>query len=628
MTNTVRAIELLAPAKDLECGIAAIDHGADAVYIGAESFGARVSAGNSTDTISQLCQYAHTFGAKVYVTVNTIIFDDELESAEKLITKLVKIGVDAILVQDMAVLEIMKKYNSKIPELHASTQTDNRNIEKVKWLCDIGFKRVVLARELSLEEIRDIHKAVPNIELEAFVHGALCVSYSGACYASMHCFGRSANRGECAQFCRLNFDLYDDNGNIIERDRHLLSLKDMNQYDFIEQLMDAGVTSLKIEGRLKNADYVKNVVSAYSQRINSIIRRRNDEFRRSSYGQVEYMFTPNLEKTFNRGFTHYFLNGRQSGIESFDTPKAIGEYVGYVKEIRETSFNVAGTATFANGDGLCFITKKHKLEGFRVNRVENNRLYPLSMPCDLQSGVALYRNNDQEFERILARKTAVRRLALYVKLIIKGERLVALANDEIGKRAEVVLDMELQTANKPQRDNIIRQIGKLGNTPYQLIQLDMTDDVAQKFIPSSRLSDLRRELISKLTESCNPNDGSEKKESCKQSFGMGNIVNAHTINAANVANRVARKFYESQGIENATTAYELECSKKARPQDMSSYPIMTCRFCLRFALGHCVKNGGTHPTWKEPLYLQSGDGKKFRLSFNCKKCQMEIYAKD
>ena len=364
-------IELLAPAKNLECGIAAIDHGADAVYIGAQRFGARVAAGNSVEDIAQLCTYAHQFGAKVYVTVNTIIYDEELEDTQRLLQDLQAANVDAILVQDMGLLSIVRsafplryaKNCQLSTDLHASTQTDNRTIEKVQWLRSLGFRRVVLARELSLKEIAAIHQAVPDVELEVFVHGALCVSYSGQCYASQYCFGRSANRGACAQFCRLPFDLEDADGNVIERGRHLLSLKDMCRIDQLEELMEAGAVSFKIEGRLKDIDYVKNVTAAYSQRLNEIIARHPDKYCRASLGSCTYSFTPNLQKTFNRGFTDYFLYGRKPNIFSPDTPKALGEYVGKVKEIRGNSFNVAGTASFANGDGLCFF----KEEGRRRN---------------------------------------------------------------------------------------------------------------------------------------------------------------------------------------------------------------------------------------------------------------------
>ncbi len=339
--------------------MAAIDHGADAVYIGAPRFGARSAAGNSIEDIRQLCEYAHPFGVKVYVTVNTILYDDELDDTRRLLQDLQRVGVDAILVQDMAIWE-MSNHNSQFSILnsqlnfHASTQTDNRTPEKVRWLRDLGFSRVVLARELSVEEIAEIHREVPDVELEVFVHGALCVSYSGICYASQHCFGRSANRGACAQFCRMKFSLVDSEGREVEHDRYLLSLKDMNQSDHLEELIEAGATSFKIEGRLKDVSYVKNVTAAYSQRLNDVIRRYPDKYRRSSLGECRYTFMPDLHKTFNRGYTTYFLHGRQPDIASFDTPKALGEFVGTVKELRGDSFNVAGVASFANGDGLCF----------------------------------------------------------------------------------------------------------------------------------------------------------------------------------------------------------------------------------------------------------------------------------
>jgi len=326
-------LELLAPAKNLECGLAAVDHGADAVYIGAPRFGARASAGNSVDDIRQLCAYAHRFWVKVFVTVNTILYDDELQATERLIHQLYEAGVDAILVQDMGILQM------DLPPiaLHASTQTDNRTADKVRWLRDQGFRRAVLARELSVDEIAHIHAEVPDMPLEVFVHGALCVSYSGLCYASQHCFDRSANRGACAQFCRMKFDLLDADGRELEHQRYLLSLKDLNQRAHLGELVEAGATSFKIEGRLKDVSYVKNVVAAYSQQLDAFIAAHPDRYCRASLGRVTYTFTPRLDKTFNRGFTTYFLHGRQPDIFSPDTPKAMGEYVGKVKELRRDS---------------------------------------------------------------------------------------------------------------------------------------------------------------------------------------------------------------------------------------------------------------------------------------------------
>lgn len=637
MSNGLRKIELLAPAKNLECGIAAIDHGADAVYIGAAQFGARQTAGNSTEDIAELTRYAHQFGAAVYVTVNTIVYEKELAALEHLLKQLVEIGVDAILVQDMAVLEIYKKLKAeyvargyRMPALHASTQTDNRSADKVKWLKENGFERVVLARELSLEEITDIHKAHPDVELEAFVHGALCVSYSGACYASQYFFNRSANRGECAQFCRIAFDLKDSDGETLIEDSYLLSLKDMCQLDRLGDLLEAGVCSLKIEGRLKDANYVKNVVATYSEALNAYIAKHTGKYCRSSYGRCTYTFTPALEKTFNRGFTHYFFNGRQKDISSFNTPKAMGEYVGYVKEIRRGSFNVAGTAMFANGDGLCFFNRQKKLEGFRVNRVENNRLYPLTMPKNLEPGMALYRNNDIEFERAMQGKTATRKLQVRFVVDVVDGKLTFTATDECGRSANVVLNETPEKAQKSQHDNIVKQLEKLGNTVWTANGISINNSADEFFIPSSRLAAVRRELLEALenTPVSNHTDKQAVGETATNSVNANNTVYADTINIANVANTTAQNYYAAHGVKNAPTAFELNSDYKAGSTTAPSAvpPLMTCRYCLRYALGYCVKNGGKRPTWHEPLHLEAKNGIRVRLAFNCAKCQMEVYA--
>lgn len=637
MSNGLRKIELLAPAKNLECGIAAIDHGADAVYIGAAQFGARQTAGNSTEDIAELTRYAHQFGAAVYVTVNTIVYEKELATLEHLLKQLVEMGVDAILVQDMAVLGIYKKLKAeyvargyRMPALHASTQTDNRSTDKVKWLKENGFERVVLARELSLEEITDIHKAHPDVELEAFVHGALCVSYSGACYASQYFFNRSANRGECAQFCRMAFDLKDSDGETLIEDSYLLSLKDMCQLDRLGDLLEAGVCSLKIEGRLKDANYVKNVVATYSEALNAYIAKHTGKYCRSSYGRCTYTFTPALEKTFNRGFTHYFFNGRQKDISSFNTPKAMGEYVGYVKEVRRGSFNVAGTAMFANGDGLCFFNRQKKLEGFRVNRVENNRLYPLTMPKNLEPGMALYRNNDIEFERAMQGKTATRKLQVRFVVDVVDGKLTFTATDECGRSANVVLNETPEKAQKSQHDNIVKQLEKLGNTVWTANGISINNSADEFFIPSSRLAAVRRELLEALenTPVSNHTDKQAVGETTTNSVNANNTVYADTINIANVANTTAQNYYAAHGVKNAPTAFELNSDYKAGSTTAPSAvpPLMTCRYCLRYALGYCVKNGGKRPTWHEPLHLEAKNGIRVRLAFNCAKCQMEVYA--
>ncbi len=657
------SLELLAPAKNLACGIAAIDHGADAVYIGASRFGARSAAGNSIDDIRQLCEYAHPFGVKVYVTVNTILYDDELDATRQLLQDLQTIGVDAILVQDMAILELSRK--EFLPRLHASTQTDNRTPEKVRWLRDLGFSRVVLARELSVEEIAEIHREVPDVELEVFVHGALCVSYSGLCYASQYCFGRSANRGECAQFCRMKFSLVDSEGREVERDRYLLSLKDMNQSDHLLDLIEAGATSFKIEGRLKDIGYVKNVTAAYSQRLNDIIRRYPDKYCRSSRGECSYTFTPDLRKTFNRGYTTYFLHGRQPEIASFDTPKAIGEYVGTVKELRGDSFNVAGVTSFANGDGLCFVTSsppesggvpvgrgglnvgKGELVGFRANRVQGNRIWPYRMPDGLRPGVRLYRNNDQEFERLMSRPSAERRIPIRLALraVADGFTLSAsilplsrgsqrgsdqppLSDSEhMGTVPMIHFRAEHQQAQKPPHENIIRQLSKLGDTIYTCSSVDIPADF-NYFIPNSVLSDMRRALVALLRseESGKRSEESGKRKentSAAGSRGKGNLVPPYPRTFAppnypytylyNISNHLSQQFYGAKDL----SAYELKGGDG---------PIMQCRHCIRYALGYCVKHGGQRPTWKEPLSLVLGDGRRFRLEFDCKHCQMNVFS--
>ena len=601
------SLELLAPAKNLECGMAAIDHGADAVYVGAPRFGARSAAGNSLEDIRRLCEYARPFGVKVYVTVNTILYDDELDDTRQLLHDLQEAGVAAILVQDMAIMQIKnEELRIKSYDLHASTQTDNRTPEKVRWLRDLGFSRVVLARELSVDEIAEIHREVPDVELEVFVHGALCVSYSGICYASQHCFRRSANRGECAQFCRMKFSLVDSEGREVEHDRYLLSLKDMNQSDHLKELIEAGATSFKIEGRLKDVNYVKNVTAAYSQRLNEIIRRHPDKYCRSSLGECRYTFTPDLRKTFNRGYTTYFLHGRQPDIASFDTPKAIGEYVGTVKELRGDSFNVAGVASFANGDGLCFLSRS-ELVGFRANRVQGNRIWPYRMPQGLRPGIRLYRNNDQEFERLLSKPSAERKIPIRLALraVDDGFELSA-ENQRIHLRTEHI------QAQKPPHENIIRQLSKLGDTIYTCSAVDLPDDF-NYFIPNSVLSEMRRSLVEKLENQVSQGDGSFVTSAIDVTKEPSPCDTYPYTYLYNISNHLSQQFYGAKEL----SAYELKGGDG---------PIMQCRHCIRFALGYCVKHGGQRPAWREPLSLVLGDGRRFRLEFDCKNCQMNVYA--
>lgn len=603
---STRHIELLAPAKNLQTGIAAINHGADAVYIGAAQFGARQAAGNTVEDIAELVEYAHIFGVKVYVTLNTIIYDEEIAEAEKLIAELYNAGVDALIVQDMGILRM----NIPPISLHASTQMDNRTVEKVKFLSDVGFPRVVLARELTLEQIDAIHKANPETELEVFVHGALCVSYSGQCYASQHCFGRSANRGACAQFCRLPFDLVDSDGKLIAKEKHLLSLKDMNRSDYLEEMLDAGVTSLKIEGRLKDESYVKNITAYYRARLDELFARRK-EYARSSYGKCSPQFTPSPEKSFSRGFTDYMLKNGKEDIASFDTPKSMGERMGRVKFVSRNFFTVTGK-DFNNGDGACFINSDGKLCGFRINKVEGNRVFPQTMPR-IESGDELFRNFDCAFERELSRPEMPRRLVITLSLTENENGFVLSATGENGIACSIEQPFGKELARSPQTDNIVTQLKKWGNTPFEV------DDVAvglsdNWFVPSSLLSEMRRTLCNSLLVACKENN---KRADMRLNESNIPFMAEKLDYKGNVSNKLAKSFYESHDVQDISPAFELKPVENAT--------VMFCKHCIKLSMGWCSKCGAKLP-YTEPLYFVSGDGRRFRLKFDCKECMMHVVA--
>lgn len=603
---STRHIELLAPAKNLQTGIAAINHGADAVYIGAAQFGARQAAGNSVEDIAELVEYAHIFGVKVYVTLNTIIYDEEIAEVEKLIAELYNAGVDALIVQDMG---IMRMNIPPIP-LHASTQMDNRSADKVKFLSGVGFPRVVLARELTLEQIAAVHKANPETELEVFVHGALCVSYSGQCYASQHCFARSANRGACAQFCRLPFDLVDSDGKLIAKEKHLLSLKDMNRCDYLEEMLDAGVTSLKIEGRLKDESYVKNITAYYRAKLDELFARRK-EYARSSYGKCSPQFTPSPEKSFSRGFTDYMLKNGKEDIASFDTPKSMGERMGRVKFVSRNFFTVTGK-DFNNGDGACFIASNGKLCGFRINKVEGNRVFPQTMPR-IESGDELFRNFDCAFERELSRPEMPRRLVITLSLTENENGFVLSATGENGVACSIEQPFGKELARSPQTDNIVTQLKKWGNTPFEV------DDVAvglsdNWFVPSSLLSEMRRTLCNSLLVACKENN---KCADMRLNESNTPFMAEKLDYKGNVSNKLAKSFYESHDVQDISPAFELKPVENAT--------VMFCKHCIKLSMGWCSKCGAKLP-YTEPLYLVSGDGRRFRLKFDCKECMMHVVA--
>ena len=616
-----RKIELLAPAKNLECGIEAVNHGADAVYIGAPKFGARAAAVNSLEDIAALVAYAHLYNVRIYVTVNTILKEEELAETEKMIWELYRIGVDALIVQDMGITRL----NLPSIPLHGSTQMDNRTPEKVRFLADAGFRQVVLARELSLQEIRRIHEACPETPLEVFVHGALCVSYSGQCYVSQACFGRSANRGECAQFCRLPFSLVDADGKTIVRDKHLLSLKDLNQSEVLEDLLDAGASSLKIEGRLKDVSYVKNVTAAYRSKLDAIFARRK-EYVRASSGTCRFDFTPQLDKSFSRGFTHYFLQGRDREISSFDTPKSLGEEMGTMKEQRGNYLTVAGVKPFHNGDGVCFLDEQGRLQGFRINRVDGNKLYPAGDVPRIKPRTRLFRNFDQEFERILARKSAERKIGVGWELADTSSGFALTVADEDGNRITLSFPYPKELARTPQPENLRTQLGKLGNTPFEVMPLGGTDspsattapaiaiNLSQNwFIPASVIADWRRQAIDKLTAARRITYRRELHvwKPTRHRFPATSLTYL-----GNVMNTAARSFYQAHGVASVEPAYE----KQAVPEAV----LMFCKHCLRYSMGWCPTYQKGHSPYREPYYLVGTDGKRFRLTFDCKNCQMKV----
>lgn len=625
-----RKIELLSPARNADCGMEAVRHGADAVYIGGPAFGARAAAGNPIEDIGRLCNFAHTFDARIYVTLNTILTDKELLQAEKLIHELYKAGCDALIIQDMGLLQLDLP---PIP-LHASTQTEISSPEKARFLEQAGFSQLVLARELSLRETAAIRNAT-TVPLEAFVHGALCVSYSGHCYASQYCFGRSANRGECAQLCRLAFDLTDAEGRTVVKNKHLLSLRDMNRSKHLEEMMDAGISSFKIEGRLKDAAYVKNITAFYRQRIDEVLQRRTADYERSSFGKTTTTFQSLAEKSFNRGFSTYFLHGRTEPVHSFDTPKATGERVGRVATVGKRSFTVCdSTATFAGGDGLCFIDRQGKLQGFRVNKAEGSTLFPATMP-PIYPGMEIFRNTDHEFEKQLSKPSATRRLRIRIRLRDTATGYTLEMKDESGREVAVHFRTEKQAARTPQKENIVRQLCKLGDTPFEAEAADVeiclsalgkgdkagTNECdCNHFIPASVLAAWRRTCTDKLLAAHRMTLRRELRK--RQIPAECHTPQPHLTYMDNVMNRKAREFYLTHGAESVEPAFEAQTPKTKDGMAV----VMECRHCLRYALGFCPAKHRQKSPWKEPLALRMPDGRSFPLSFDCKRCVMQVKA--
>lgn len=600
-------IELLAPAKNVEVGIAAINHGADAVYIGAPKFGARQAVGNSLADIAALVTYAHRFYARVYVALNTILTDDELEEARALIYKLYDIGVDALIIQDMGLLELDLP---PIP-LHASTQCDNRSVEKVQFLEKCGIEQVVLARELSLKQIQEIGEQT-SVVLESFVHGALCVSYSGQCYLSQALRERSANRGECAQMCRLPYTLLDADGAVLSRNKHLLSLKDFDASAHLAELIDVGVSSFKIEGRLKEANYVKNITAYYRQKIDAILEEK--QLQKLSSGTTRFLFEPNPQKTFYRGATDYFLKSRTPNITSFDTPKSLGEPVGTVRDVWRNAFSVNSDKEFANGDGLCCVNTHGDFVGFRVNKVENGRLFPLEMP-DIKPNSQLYRNADASFDKLLTGKTSERKIAVTVSISDTSDGLEFVMTDEDGNESQLQVSVTKELANNPDRaiETYKTQLSKLGNTDFETTHIFFNMQQPW-FIPVSQLAEWRRQLVEGLERVRVANYQKQELPLTKTTHSyVQSVVDYH----ANVLNAKAKDFYNRHGAEVIQPAFEQAVVPTAE--------LMRTKHCIKYSFGWCPKQ---HPeqTPKEPLTLQYGET-KLDLSFDCTACEMVILAK-
>jgi collagenase-like PrtC family protease len=615
MTTLSNALELLSPAKNVDFGIEAILHGADAVYIGGPSFGARANAGNPVADIERLASFAHRFNARVLVALNTLLKDDELEDARRLVWQLYEAGADALIVQDMGLLEL------DLPpiQLHASTQTDIRTVEKARFLQDVGFSQMVLARELSLEQIRKI-SAQTTATLEFFVHGALCVSYSGQCSISHAQTGRSANRGDCSQACRLPYSLADQNGQLIVEDKHLLSLKDNNQSENLPALIAAGIRSFKIEGRLKDLSYVKNITAHYRQQLDEIIEH-SPEFQRSSSGRSTVLFTPQPDKTFNRGSTDYFLNERHVDIGAFDSPKFVGERIGEVSKLGRNTFDISNCPPLHNGDGVTYYNAQNELVGMRLNLAEpagsGYRLSPTlidgKLPAGLQLGTVIYRNHDQEFERQLEKKSADRRIAINLRFEETNDGFALHLSDNQGVSASAVLPHAKEPAQNSERAlaTLRENLGKLGTTIYCAEAIEINTETAW-FIPASALNALRREAVEALDSARavaykRPEQLAPLEPPVPYPDDMLNYL-------GNVFNEKARAFYARHGVSVIEPAYECHAEKG----DVS---LMITKHCLRYSFNLCPKQvKGLRP---DPMVLINGN-EKLTLRFDCKPCEMHV----
>lgn len=617
MQKTRRHLELLAPARNADFGIEAINHGADAVYIGGPAFGARAKAPNTIADIARLVKHAHRYHAEVFVALNTIFHDNELEGARQLVEQLYESEVDALIVQDMGLLEM------DLPpiQLHASTQTDIRTVEKAVFLEQVGFSQIVLARELDLKRIKQIADAT-TCNLEFFIHGALCVAFSGQCFISHAHTGRSANRGECSQECRLPFTLEDQKGRIIGKDKHFLSMKDNDQSANLRALIDAGVSSFKIEGRYKDLPYVKNATAHYRELIDEILHER-PELAKSSSGHATYTFTPQPEKTFNRSATDYFVNGRQADIGAFDTPKFSGEALGKVTKVGKDYFEVETNIELHNGDGVCFFDIHKELVGLRVNTVDGKRLYPNEMPTGLTRNMTMYRNRDHAFMRLLEKDSAQRKIAVAMHFYETANGFALTVTDESGFSATATCEAEKQNAqNVEKAESSLREnLGKLGGTDFSAQSIAI--NTAQTwFIPASIVNNLRRDAIEQLQQT---RDLGYQRPPRREAAQPPAIFPEDTLSyLANVYNKKARQFYEKHGVKLIAAAYEAN-------KELDEVPLMITKHCLRFSHGLCPKEakgviGVQGTVTAEPMTLINGND-RYTLKFDCKPCEMHVMGK-
>jgi putative protease len=597
-------IELLAPAKDLSTAMAAIRSGADAVYIGAERFGARQAAANSIDDIRKAVDFAHQYYAKIYVTLNILLYDEELPVAEKMIHQLYEAGIDGLIIQDVGLLEL------DLPPLPliASTQMDNSTLEKIKFRQDVGFSRAILARELTLDQIRHIRNGT-SLELECFIHGALCVGESGQCYMSCALGYRSGNRGQCAQPCRRLYNLKDKSGKIIVNDRHLLSIKDLNLSEHLEQLIDAGVSAFKIEGRLKDIPYVVNTTAFYRKQLDKILAKK--KLQKSSSGSVVLDFEPNPEKTFNRGFTDYGLTGQIGKYGSIDTPKSIGEFIGVVKRADKTFFILDGKHDLHNGDGICFFDAQQNLSGSTVSLVEGQKIYP-HKTIEIYAGQKIYRNYDHLFADKLLSIPAERKIALSIIIQETQNSLVISGTDEDGNNARVEINDKKPALKKDTaKEAFHNQLTRLGNTIFECSDLKI-ETQEMYFVPASQLNDARRQLVEQLLQVREVNRPRQTGSVLKNNIAYPQKNLTFT---GNVLNKKAEDFYHRHGVETIAPAAE-------SGYDLTGQVVMRTKHCLRRELNLCQRSDGKNIA--EPLILQDEDGREYEVRFLCDQCGMEI----